>query len=44
MSNEPNLRLSNVRTLKNISFSKPGPYVQNMAAFRPTAPPLPRLF
>ncbi|CAO1355698.1 unnamed protein product [Diamesa serratosioi] len=44
MSSEPNLRLSSVRTLKNISFSKPGPYVQNMAAFRPTAPPIPRLF
>jgi len=40
MSDEPHLRLSNAGTLKNLSSSKPGPYVENTVK-APTPPRLP---
>lgn len=41
MSSEPNLRLANLTTLRDIRKSKPGPYLQDYSLNKPKPPPFP---
>ena len=42
MCSEPNLKLANLRSLRTIHMSKPGPYMEPFSSKMPLPPPIPR--